>query len=131
MKNQKNNKWGLKGEKMFNKKIIVGGLLLLFVLVAFNPMDAANYKGYTTDVNGFTFNMIEGYEPDYEMVLDEDTTNIYGEQIHLYILSYYGDDGVISISTMTRYSEPFTEAGTDYEGTIKIIRMWTHYDGMR
>lgn len=29
------------------------------------------------------------------------------------------------------YSEPFTEAGTDYEGTIKIIRMWTHYDGMR
>ena len=94
---------------MFNKKIIVGGLLLLFVLVAFNPMNAAEYKGYTTDVNGFAFNMIEGYEPDYEMVLDEDTTNIYGEQIHMYMLSYYGDDGVITITTMTRYSEPFTE----------------------
>ena len=29
------------------------------------------------------------------------------------------------------YSEPFTEDGTEYEGIIKIIRMWTHYDGMR
>lgn len=53
--------------------------------------------------------MINGYEPDYETVLDEDDTNIYGEQVHLYLISYYGDDGVITISTMTRYSEPFTE----------------------
>ena len=94
---------------MFNKKILLGVLLLLFVLIAFNPMNAADYKGYTTNVNGFTFNMIEGYEPDYEMVLDEDTTNIDGDQIHLYMLSYYGNDGVITISTMTRFSEPFTE----------------------
>lgn len=82
---------------------------MLFLLVAFNPMNAADYNGYTTEVNGFTFNMIEGYEPDYETVVNEDNTNIYGEQIHLYIISYYGDDGIISISTMTRYSEPFTE----------------------
>ena len=25
----------------------------------------------------------------------------------------------------------FTEAGAEYEGTVKIIRMWTHCDGMR
>ncbi len=29
------------------------------------------------------------------------------------------------------YLEPFTEDGMKYEGTIKIIRMWTHYNGMR
>jgi len=29
------------------------------------------------------------------------------------------------------YLEPFTENGTEYEGTVKIIRMWTHYDAMR
>lgn len=95
---------------MKNQKIIIiCGLILLFVAVAFSPINAANYEGYTTDVNGFTFNMINGYEPDYETVLDEDDTNIYGEQVHLYLISYYGDDGVITISTMTRYSEPFTE----------------------
>lgn len=53
--------------------------------------------------------MINGYEEDYETVIDEDDTNIYGEQVHLYLTSFYGDDGVITISTMTRYSEPFTE----------------------
>jgi len=29
------------------------------------------------------------------------------------------------------YLEPFKENGTEYEGTVKIVRMWTHYDGMR
>lgn len=29
------------------------------------------------------------------------------------------------------YSEPFTDDGTEYEGTVKIVRMWTHYEGMR
>ena len=29
------------------------------------------------------------------------------------------------------YLEPFTEDGMEYEGVVKIIRMWTHYDGMR
>ena len=29
------------------------------------------------------------------------------------------------------YEEAFTESGVQYEGTIKIIRMWTHYDGIR
>ena len=29
------------------------------------------------------------------------------------------------------YSESFVEGGTEYEGTVKIIRMWTHYDGLR
>ena len=29
------------------------------------------------------------------------------------------------------YEEGFTESGVQYEGTIKIIRMWTHYDGIR
>ncbi|MBO5430328.1 MAG: type II toxin-antitoxin system YoeB family toxin, partial [Peptococcaceae bacterium] len=26
------------------------------------------------------------------------------------------------------YSEPITVDGITYEGTVKIIRMWTHYD---
>lgn len=26
------------------------------------------------------------------------------------------------------YEEPFTENGIQYQGIIKIIRMWTHYD---
>lgn len=29
------------------------------------------------------------------------------------------------------YAEPITVDGIDYQGTIKIIRMWTHYDGVR
>ena len=29
------------------------------------------------------------------------------------------------------YLEPFAEDGMEYEGVVKIIRMWTHYDGMR
>ena len=29
------------------------------------------------------------------------------------------------------YSESFVENGTEYEGTVKVIRMWTHYDGLR
>lgn len=29
------------------------------------------------------------------------------------------------------YDEPVELDGTGYEGTVKIIRMWTHYDGVR
>ncbi len=29
------------------------------------------------------------------------------------------------------YEDPFTENGNYYQGTIKIIRMWTHYDNVR
>lgn len=29
------------------------------------------------------------------------------------------------------YESPFNEDGTMYQGTIKIIRMWTHYDSVR
>lgn len=113
-------------KKMFDKKIIFG-LLLVFVVLLFNPINAVNYEGYTTNVNGFNFNMINGYEPDYEMVINEDNTNIYGEQVHLYLISYYGDDGVITISTMTRYSEPFTgedalDAGSNNKDMVSTVQ---------
>ena len=46
-------------------------------------------------------------------------------------------DGIISrrINIQHRivyqvYEEPFTENGIEYKGTIKIIRMWTHYDNV-
>ncbi len=29
------------------------------------------------------------------------------------------------------YAEPVVIDGVEYEGTVKIIRMWTHYDGLR
>lgn len=29
------------------------------------------------------------------------------------------------------YAEPLIVDGVEYQGTIKIIRMWTHYDGLR
>lgn len=29
------------------------------------------------------------------------------------------------------YENPFAENGIEYRGTIKIIRMWTHYDDVR
>lgn len=29
------------------------------------------------------------------------------------------------------YAEPINIDGVNYEGTIKIIRMWTHYEGLR
>lgn len=29
------------------------------------------------------------------------------------------------------YTEPITLDGVEYEGTVKIIRMWTHYEGIR
>lgn len=28
------------------------------------------------------------------------------------------------------YAEPVVVSGVSYEGTIKIIRMWTHYEGI-
>lgn len=47
-------------------------------------------------------------------------------------------DGIISkrINIQHRlvyqvYEETFSEDGIEYEGTIKIIRMWTHYDNVR
>lgn len=29
------------------------------------------------------------------------------------------------------YAEPVVMDGVEYEGTVKIIRMWMHYDGVR
>jgi len=29
------------------------------------------------------------------------------------------------------YADVVIEDGVEYEGTIKIVRMWTHYDGMK
>ncbi|MDD6036572.1 MAG: Txe/YoeB family addiction module toxin [Lachnospiraceae bacterium] len=29
------------------------------------------------------------------------------------------------------YAEPVVIDDVEYEGTVKIIRMWTHYDGLR
>lgn len=29
------------------------------------------------------------------------------------------------------YAEPLNVDGVQYQGTVKIIRMWTHYDGLR
>ena len=29
------------------------------------------------------------------------------------------------------YAEPVSVDGVEYQGTIKIVRMWTHYDGLR
>ena len=46
-------------------------------------------------------------------------------------------DGIISrrINIQHRlvyqvYEERFVENGTEYDGTIKIIRAWTHYEGI-
>ena len=46
-------------------------------------------------------------------------------------------DGIISrrINIQHRlvyrvYEESFVEEGKEYEGTVKIIRMWTHYEGL-
>ena len=94
---------------MLNKKIISYGLLIFFVILSINPINATEYEGYTVNVNGFNFNMINGYEKDYESILEEDSTDFYGEPIHTYMVSFYGDDGSVTISTMTRYSEPYTQ----------------------
>lgn len=47
-------------------------------------------------------------------------------------------DGIISrrINIQHRlvyqvYEEVFVEDGIEYEGTVKMIRMWTHYEGVR
>ena len=47
-------------------------------------------------------------------------------------------DGIISrrINIQHRlvyqvYEDLFVEDGIEYEGTVKIIRMWTHYEGIR
>ena len=29
------------------------------------------------------------------------------------------------------YNEPIAIDGIEYEGTIKVVRMWTHYDAVR
>ena len=73
---------------MFNKTIICG-LIILFVAVAINPINATDYEGYTVNVNGFDFNMINGYEQDSESIIDEDNTDIYGDQVHLYLVSFF------------------------------------------
>ena len=28
------------------------------------------------------------------------------------------------------YEEPFTKDDVEYQGSVKIIRMWTHYEGI-
>lgn len=28
-------------------------------------------------------------------------------------------------------SDPVDEGGIGYDGTVKVVRMWTHYDGVR
>ena len=88
---------------MFNKKIILWGLLLLFITVSFSPINATEYEGYTINVNGFNFNMINGYEQDYESIINEDSTNLYGDPIHSYTVSFNGEDGSVTISIMTKY----------------------------
>ncbi|MDY3728552.1 MAG: Txe/YoeB family addiction module toxin [Wujia sp.] len=47
-------------------------------------------------------------------------------------------DGIISgrINIQHRlvyqvYQEPFTENGKEFDGIIKIIRMWTHYENVK
>ena len=47
-------------------------------------------------------------------------------------------DGIISrrINIQHRlvyqvYEDLFVESGIEYEGTVKMIRMWTHYEGIR
>lgn len=80
---------------MFNKKIILWGLLLLFITVSFSPINATEYEGYTINVNGFNFNMINGYEQDYESIINEDSTNLYGDPIHSYTVSFNGRMGVL------------------------------------
>lgn len=56
-----------------------------------------------------SINMINGYEQDYESIINEDSTNLYGDPIHSYTVSFNGEDGSVTISIMTRYSEPFTQ----------------------
>ena len=29
------------------------------------------------------------------------------------------------------FPEPVTVSGIEYDGTVKIVRMWTHYDKLR
>lgn len=111
---------------MFNKAIICG-LIILFVALASNPINATDYEGYTVNVNGFDFNMINGYEQDSESIIDEDNTDIYGDQVHLYLVSFYGDDGIITISTKTRNSEPYAEgdaltAGDNNQDMISTVQ---------
>ena len=28
------------------------------------------------------------------------------------------------------YAEPFDEEGVHYQGIVKVVRMWTHYEGL-
>ena len=28
------------------------------------------------------------------------------------------------------YAEPFAEGGEEFDGTVKVVRMWTHYEGL-
>ena len=102
---------------MFNKKIIIFGLFLLFIAVPFNLVNATHYEGYSITVDGFDFNMINGYEQ-YSEITDEDSTDIDGSTIHLYIEQYYNsNDSCISIGTNTRYSAPYTKKDLEYIGS--------------
>ena len=28
------------------------------------------------------------------------------------------------------YAEPLAEGGEEFDGTVKVVRMWTHYEGL-
>ena len=28
------------------------------------------------------------------------------------------------------YAEPFAEGGEEFDGPVKVVRMWTHYEGL-
>ena len=35
-----------------------------------------------------------------------------------------------SIGSFIRYMQSFAEGGEEFDGTVKVVRMWTHYEGL-
>ena len=97
------------------KKIVICGLIVLFVALAFNPVNAIDEEGYIIDVAGIPFKIPNSFHADDDLGFDEDNTDADGDYVHLYGIGfldeYIGEDDpigyMIFISAKTRYNEPY------------------------
>ena len=85
------------------------------------PINAINDEGYIVDVSGVEFKMPNSFSQD-EILFDEDNTNSEGDYVHIYGVDFTDGSKIITISTSTRYDEPFkTEDALDALGDEKVI----------
>ena len=109
---------------MKNKiRLLLVVALIFGLLILTNPINAINEDGYIVDISGINFKIPNSFSQDSEPLFDEDNIDIGGNNVHIYGVRFISDgNGVITISTSTRYGEPFDiEDGLEAQGVERTI----------